>query len=222
MISIAARVAARKMPPAVAFKVRSSGSRLMPPPGNSDPPPFPKRSLRSRHQLASCILRLLSQRIKTVIAVGCRGRAHHWRRVDRQGAQQDAAVPGPRAPAALSTGCVRIVCEHFRITRPKRVESVHLPSQDCERIHTIQAIHQNSGRLYRGWMRPASSLGLGAAKCSASAPAGAKLWFARLGIYRTASDVSHGPRRPKGRNRQNSGRSARFPFYTMRAYSPVP
>lgn len=69
MISIAAKVVARKMPPAVAFKVRSSGPRLMPPPGNSDPPPFPKRSLRSRHQLASCILRLLSQRIKAVVAV---------------------------------------------------------------------------------------------------------------------------------------------------------
>jgi hypothetical protein len=45
---------------------------------------------------------------------------------------------------------VRIVCELFRITRSKQFRSVHLPSQDFERIQTIQAIYENSGPRYWG------------------------------------------------------------------------
>src|SRR5690348_2947231 len=35
-----------------------------------------------------------------------------------------------------SLRCVRMVCEYFRITRSKEFGSVHLPSQDFERIQT--------------------------------------------------------------------------------------
>jgi hypothetical protein len=35
---------------------------------------------------------------------------------------------------------VRMVCEYFRNTRSKQFGSVHLPSQDFERIQTIQAV----------------------------------------------------------------------------------
>jgi len=49
-----------------------------------------------------------------------------------------------------SLRCVRMVCEYFRITRSKQFGSVHLSSEGFERIQTIQAIPQNSGRHDRG------------------------------------------------------------------------